>query len=134
MKKIIIVMFMIFAGGLLAYKSNENQYYYDKYATLTGILKEVTVEDDMGYESGKSTQIYVLKLDSPITIMEETPVFGDGTPDIIEEVHVVESFEEKGTKPLKTSVGKRVKIKGELVKAHTGHHKRDAVLFDAVIE
>ena len=134
MKKIIIAMFMIFAGGLLAYGSNESHYYYDKYTTLTGILKEVTVEDDTGYESGKATQIYVLKLDSPITIMEETPVFGDGTPDIIEEVHVVESFEEKGTKPLKTSVDKRVKIKGELVKAHTGYHKRDAVLFDAVIE
>ena len=52
----------------------------------------MTVEDDTGYESGKATQIYVLKLDSPITIMEETPVFGDGTPDIIEEVHVVEPF------------------------------------------
>ena len=133
MKKIIIAMFMIFAGGLLAYGSNESHYYYDKYTTLTGILKEVTVEDDTGYESGKATQIYVLKLDSPITIMEETPVFGDGTPDIIEEVHVVEPFEEKGTKPLKTSVGKRVKIKEEWVKAHTGYHKRDAVIFDAVI-
>ena len=35
------------------------------------------------------------------------------TPDIIEKAYIVESFEEKETKPLKTSAGKRVKIKGE---------------------
>ena len=46
------------------------------------------------------------------------------TPDIIEKAYIVESFEEKETKPLKTSAGKRVKIKGEWVKAHTGYHKR----------
>ena len=46
------------------------------------------------------------------------------TPDIIEKAYIVEPFEEKETKPLKTSAGKRVKIKGEWVKAHTGYHKR----------
>lgn len=46
------------------------------------------------------------------------------TPDIIEKAYIVDYFEEKETKPLKTSAGKRVKIKGEWVKAHTGYHKR----------
>ena len=46
------------------------------------------------------------------------------TPDIIEKAYIVEPFEEKEIKPLKTSAGKRVKIKGEWVKAHTGYHKR----------
>ena len=46
------------------------------------------------------------------------------TPDIIEEAYIADSFEEKETKPLKISAGKRVKIKGEWVKAHTGYHKR----------
>ena len=35
------------------------------------------------------------------------------TPDIIEEAYIADSFEEKETKPLKISAGKRVKIKGE---------------------
>ena len=35
------------------------------------------------------------------------------TSDIIEKAYIVEPFEEKETKPLKTSAGKRVKIKGE---------------------
>lgn len=35
------------------------------------------------------------------------------TPDIIEKAYIVEPFEEKETKPLKISAGKRVKIKGE---------------------
>ena len=46
------------------------------------------------------------------------------TSDIIEKAYIVEPFEEKETKPLKTSAGKRVKIKGEWVKKHTGYHKR----------
>ena len=33
--------------------------------------------------------------------MEETPVFGERTPDIIEKAYIVEPFEEKETKPLK---------------------------------
>lgn len=45
--------------------------------------------------------------------MEETPVFGERTPDIIEKAYIVEPFEEKETKPLKTSAGKKVKIKGK---------------------
>ena len=45
--------------------------------------------------------------------MKETPVFGERTPDIIEKAYIVEPFEEKETKPLKISAGKRVKIKGE---------------------
>ena len=45
--------------------------------------------------------------------MEKTPIFGEETPDIIEKAYIVEPFEEKETKPLKTSAGKRVKIKGE---------------------
>lgn len=45
--------------------------------------------------------------------MKETPVFGERTPDIIEKVYIVEPFEEKETKPLKISAGKRVKIKGK---------------------
>ena len=45
--------------------------------------------------------------------IEKTPIFGEETPDIIEKAYIVEPFEEKETKPLKTSAGKRVKIKGE---------------------
>lgn len=45
--------------------------------------------------------------------MEKTPVFGERTPDIIEKAYIVEPFEEKETKPLKISAGKRFKIKGK---------------------
>lgn len=128
MKKLMIMIFMLLAAVLTA---SDKVHYYDEDIVLTGVVNSVLTGSEME-ESEKDIQIYVLELASPLSIKEREPVFGDGEIETIYEVHLAESFD-SAEDNLAKAVGKKVKVKGEIMKAHTIHHRRDAVLLDTEI-
>ena len=131
MKRIFLTILMFLGVFTIA---NAKSYYFNQNAILTGTVRYVTEidEEEIGLPN---PEFYILVLDAPISVLlaeGDEPLGAEEYPVVAKEVHLAESLEPNG-KPLKNYVNKKVRVRGELMEAHTAYHKRPVVLWNTKI-
>lgn len=94
---------------------NQSQYYYSPSVTLSGTLTR---------RKYQTTEIFLLRLSTPITVIGDTE--DSPTETNVQEIQLM------GNETIslfdKDVLGKRVQITGELFHSHTGHHHTQVLI------
>lgn len=104
----------------------EKLYFGENELTGLVIVKTEYGPPNFEYDGGTSPEVQVrmIKLDHPVSVCTKTK---DELWDPVESIQVIQLVELNNI-DLKKAVGHRIKVKGELESALTGHHYTQAIL------
>ena len=134
MRKVIAVM-IIFFCVCIVFAGKENTYKYEpEEVELYGVLTQKMFYGPPGYgenpEVDMKENIYILQLNEAITVEAEEGDKFNQTRSGVKEIQILNNTNSE----LTGFLNKKVKVKGMLFSAHTGHHFREIIIDLRAIE